>query len=90
MNGTVQSSRNFEPSSSNRKFDAAFASSNIYFTENSRWVPLRQSSLKSSHVTVGIPPVALLPAKKNIKLLVLRRDSNEFEDAGLGIQGTAS
>ena len=35
-----RSSRNFQPSSSQRKFQAKFASPNRYFTENSRWVPL--------------------------------------------------
>ena len=35
-----ESSRTFQPSSSNRKFQAIFASLNRYFTENSRWVPI--------------------------------------------------
>ena len=34
---------NFQPSSSNKKFQAIFASLNRYFTENSRWVPLKKS-----------------------------------------------
>ena len=33
------SSRNFQPSTSNRKFQAIFSSPNRYFTENSRWCP---------------------------------------------------
>ena len=38
--GMERSSRNFQPSSSNRKFQAILASPNRYFTENSGWVPL--------------------------------------------------
>ena len=34
-----RSSRNFQPSSSNRKFQAIFPPPNRYFTENSRQVP---------------------------------------------------
>ena len=37
------SSRNFQPSSSKRKFQAKFASPNRYFTENSRWVPMNNT-----------------------------------------------
>ena len=37
---TKRSSRNFQPSSSYRKFQAICASPNRYFTENSLWVPL--------------------------------------------------
>ena len=37
-----QSSRNFRPSSSYRKVQAIFVSSNRYFRENSRWVPLNK------------------------------------------------
>ena len=35
-----RSSRNFYPSPRNRIFYSIFASSNRYFTENNRWVPL--------------------------------------------------
>ena len=38
-----RSSINFQPFSSKRKFQAIFASSNRYFTENSRWVPLNNT-----------------------------------------------
>ena len=34
-----RSSRNFQPFSSKRKFQAIFSSPNRYVTENSRWVP---------------------------------------------------
>ena len=37
-----RSSRNFQSSSNDRKFQAIFASPNIYFTENARWVPLNK------------------------------------------------
>ena len=40
-----RSSRNFQPSSSYRKFQAIFASPNRYFRENSRWVPLNKYKL---------------------------------------------
>ena len=40
-----QSSRNFQPSSSDRKFQAIFASPNRYFRENSCWVPLNKYKL---------------------------------------------
>ena len=45
MNGTERSSRNFQPSSSYRKFQAIFASPNRYFRKNSRWVPLNKYKL---------------------------------------------
>ena len=37
-----RSSRNFQSSSNDRKFQAIFASLNRYFTENARWVPLNK------------------------------------------------
>ena len=37
-----RSSRNFQSSSNDGKFQAIFASPNIYFTENARWVPLNK------------------------------------------------
>ena len=40
-----QSSRNFQPSSSYRKFLAIFASPNTYFRESSRRVPLNKCKL---------------------------------------------
>ena len=40
-----RTSGNFQPSSSYGKFQAIFASSNIYFRENSRWVPLNKYKL---------------------------------------------
>ena len=46
-----RSSRNFQLSSSNRKFQAIFASPNRYFIENSRWVPLPYWHLASKFVT---------------------------------------
>ena len=54
-----RSSRNFQPSSSKRKFQAKFASLNRYFTENSRWVPLTSMQtlcygIESAHIRESI------------------------------------
>ena len=51
-----RSSRNYQPSSSKRKLQAAFASPNRYFKENSRWVPPNKFKLN----------------KEKTKLLVVR------------------
>ena len=47
-----RSSRNFQPSSSNRKFQAVFTSSNRHFTENSRWVLLISRSSSCPRMTI--------------------------------------
>ena len=48
-----RSSINFQSSSSNRKFQATFASPNGYFTENSRWMPLIYSLKMKNGVFKG-------------------------------------
>lgn len=45
-------SRNFQPSSSAKTFQAIFASSYRYFTENSLWVPLKHDS-ENYHMVVA-------------------------------------
>ena len=51
-----RSSRNVQPSSSNRRFWAIFASPNRYFTENSHCVSLHKSKV-GTHVTRSCNPV---------------------------------
>ena len=61
MNETyVQSPRNFQPSSSTRKFQVVFASPNRYFTENSRWVPLIYQAFKYACV-IHSPSIFIFP-----------------------------
>ena len=61
-------SRNFQPSSSNRKLQAIFASPNRYFTENSRWVLLP----KLYDIFLG---TTCLPSQEGRRFLLL----SEFE-----------
>ena len=46
-----RSPRNILPYSSNRKFEATFASPNRYFTENSLWVSLLNNSFVSKRIS---------------------------------------
>ena len=66
-----RSSRNFQPSSSYRKFQSIFGSLNRYFRENSCWVPLNKYKLLAE-MYCGAAWHPFMFLKKNLKNLIYR------------------